>query len=49
MKGCKLSRADRINAWLAGHFVLVALVMTAWFILAAWHLIPRGSSLLMAT
>jgi uncharacterized membrane protein len=37
-----LNRADRLNAWIAAHFGLVAVVMTAWFVLAAWHLIPQG-------
>jgi hypothetical protein len=37
-----LNRADRVNAWIAAHFGLVAVVMTAWFVLAAWHLIPQG-------
>ncbi len=37
-----MNRADRVNAWIAGHFGLVAAVMTVWFVLAAWHLIPLG-------
>jgi hypothetical protein len=37
-----LNRADRVNAWIAAHFGLVAAVMTFWFVLAAWHLIPHG-------
>ena len=41
-KGSHLNRADRVNAWIAAHFGLVAAVMTIWFVLAAWHLIPTG-------
>lgn len=37
-----MNRADRVNAWIAAHFGLVAVVMTVWFVLAAWHLIPQG-------
>jgi len=37
-----MNRARRLNSWFAGHFGIVAIVMTAWFLLAAWHLIPHG-------
>lgn len=37
-----MNRARRLNAWFAGHFGIVAVVMSAWFLLAAWHLIPHG-------
>lgn len=37
-----MSVAARVDAWIAAHFGVVAAILTAWFVLAAWHLIPVG-------
>jgi len=37
-----VNRAQRLDAWLADHVLVVALVMSGWFALAAWHLVPAG-------
>lgn len=38
-----MDRAQRLNAWLSGHALVVAAVASGWIALAAWHLSPPAS------